>query len=73
MKNLNYNQIKIFMNLKIIGKEDKNKKYIPIFFNLKKFLQFSEITGYNHGFEPQLLVYSIVYDTMYLKYSSAIK
>ena len=40
MKNLNYNQIKIFINLEIIGEEDKNKKklyiYIYIFLNLKK-------------------------------------
>ena len=28
MKNLNYNQIKIFINLEIIREEDKNKKNI---------------------------------------------
>ena len=32
MKNLNYNQIKIFINLEIIGEEDKDKKYIYLFF-----------------------------------------
>ena len=28
MKNLDCNQIKIFINLKIIGEDNKNKKYI---------------------------------------------
>ena len=38
MKNLNCNQIETFINLEIIGKEDKNKNiYIYLFFkNLKK-------------------------------------
>ena len=40
MKNLNCNQIETFINLEIIGKEDKNKYiyiYIYLFFkNLKK-------------------------------------
>ena len=50
MKNLDYNQIKIFINLEIIEEE---KLYI--FFkskNLKKkkkLLPFSEVTWYNHG------------------------
>ena len=40
MKNLNYNQIKIFINLEIIGEEDKDKKYILFIIkkNLTKFL-----------------------------------
>ena len=40
MKNFDCNQIKFFINLKIIG-EDKDKIYIYFFFykkNLKKFL-----------------------------------
>ena len=32
MKNLNCNQIKIFINLEIIGEEDKENIYIYIFF-----------------------------------------
>ena len=39
MKILNYNQIKIFINLEIIREEDKNKKkiiYISIFLKSKK-------------------------------------
>ena len=32
MKNLNCNQIKISINLKIIGEEDKKKKIVYIFF-----------------------------------------
>ena len=44
MKNLDCNQIKMFINLEIIGEEDKNKKkkklYIYILENLTKFLQF---------------------------------
>ena len=34
MKNLDCNQIKIFINLEIIGQKDKDKKYISIFFIL---------------------------------------
>ena len=33
MKNLNCNQIETFINLEIIGEEDKNKKHISIFLN----------------------------------------
>ena len=36
MENLDCNQIKIFINLEIIGEEDKNKKTISIFFIKKK-------------------------------------
>ena len=37
MKNLDCNQIKIFINLAIIGEEDKNKTNLYVFFlNLKK-------------------------------------
>ena len=38
MKNLDCNQIKIFINLEIIGEEDKKKKIIYILKNLTKFL-----------------------------------
>ena len=50
MKNLDCIQIEIFINLKIIGEEDKKKKiiyiniYIYIYINLTKFLQFGEAT-----------------------------
>ena len=50
MQNLNCNQIKTFINLKIIGEEDKNKNCIYFFFNLKKFIQFGEATWRNHSF-----------------------
>ena len=36
MKSLDCNQIKIFINLEIIGEEDKYKKIIFFFFNSKK-------------------------------------
>ena len=55
MKNLNCNQIKIFMNLEIIEEEDKHKYicvcvYIYIsFLNLPNFLQFGDATWRNHG------------------------
>ena len=50
MKNLHCIQIEIFINLEIIGKEDKNKKkIIYIFKNLTKFLQFREATWRNHS------------------------
>ena len=39
MQNLDCNQIKIFINLEIIGKEDKNKKTISIFF-IKKSMKY---------------------------------
>ena len=37
MKNLNCNQIETFINLEIIGKEDKNKKYIYIYIYISIF------------------------------------
>ena len=43
MKNLDYNQIMIFINLEII----KEGKIISIF---KNFLQFDEAIWYNHDF-----------------------
>ena len=46
MKNFNCNQIKIFINLEIIGEE---KLYI-FKNNLKKILQFSEVTWHNYDF-----------------------
>ena len=49
MKSLDYNQIKIFINLKIIGEEDKYKRFF-FFLILKKFLQFSADTWRNHNF-----------------------
>ena len=51
MKSLDCNQIKIFINLEIIGEEDKYKKIILIFKKIyKKFLQFSTATWHNHDF-----------------------
>ena len=49
MKNLDCNQINIFINLKIIGEE---KLYIYEFFfkSIKKILQFGEATWCNHNF-----------------------
>ena len=48
MKNLDCNQINIFINLKIIEEE---KLYIFLKSkNLKKILQFGEVTWRNHGF-----------------------
>ena len=48
MKNLDCNQINIFINLKIIEEE---KLYIFLKSkNLKKNLQFGEVTWRNHGF-----------------------
>ena len=48
MKNLDCNQINIFINLKIIEEE---KLYIFLKSkNLKKFLQFGKVTWRNHGF-----------------------
>ena len=49
MKNLNCNQIKIFINLEIIREEDKEKIYIYIL-NLQNFLQFGKFTWCNHNF-----------------------
>ena len=45
MKNLNCNQIKIFINLEIIGE----KKLYTYFYNLKKILQFSKAPWYNQS------------------------
>ena len=50
MKYLDCNQIQ-FINLEIIGEENKTKKIISIFFKYKKkFLQFDEVTWRNQGF-----------------------
>ena len=46
MKNLDCNHIKIFVNLEIIGEEDKDNICICIYINLTKFLQC--------GAQPQL-------------------
>ena len=60
MKSLDCNQIKIYINLEIIGEEDKYKKnYIYFLRILNFFLQFSVATWHNHGFQTQLLLYSI--------------
>ena len=48
--NLDCNQIKIFINLEIIGEEDKNKKIICFLKNLKKNLHFDEAILRNHDF-----------------------
>ena len=40
MKNLDCNQIKIFIILEIIGEQDKKKNYIYFFLNLKKIVIF---------------------------------
>ena len=50
MKSLDYNQIKIFINLEIIGEEDKYKRIFFFFLILKRFLQFSADTWHNHDF-----------------------
>ena len=52
MNSLDCNQIKIFINLEIVGDEDKYQKNIYIYFFkiLKKFLQFSATTWHNHDF-----------------------
>ena len=60
MKSLDCNQIKIYINLEIIGEENKYKKnYIYFLRILKKFMQFSVATWRNHGFQAQLLLYNI--------------
>ena len=46
MKNLDCNQIKIFINLEIIG--EKNYIFFLKPKNLKKFLQYGEATWCNH-------------------------
>ena len=49
MKNLDCNQIKIFINLEIIGEEDKNpkKKKIISIFLIKKSTKISAIWRYH--------------------------
>ena len=52
MKSLDCNQIKIFINLEIIGEEEirTKKNYIYFLKNLKKFLQFDAPTWHNDDF-----------------------
>ena len=57
MKNLDCNQIKIFIHLKIIGEEDKNQKkkklYTYIFLILKKkFCNLVKLLGTTMVFKP---------------------
>ena len=62
MKNLDCNQIKFFINLEIIGEEDKNKKkIISIFLNLKKinFCNLVKLLGITTTFKPNF--YCIIY------------
>ena len=61
MKSLDCNQIKIFINLEIIGEEEirTKKLYIYIFFKSKKILQFGVATWHNYDVSAQLLLYSI--------------
>ena len=61
MKNLNCIQIEIFINLEIIGEDDKNKKnyiyiYIYININLTKFLQFREVMWRNYSLSPTFII-----------------
>ena len=64
MRNLDCKQIKIFINLEIIGEEDKNKNlyiyiYIYIYFTIKRlkiFLQFGATTCCSYDFYTQLLL-----------------
>ena len=50
MKNLDCNQINIFINFEII-EENKYKKILNLFFfKSKKFLQFGKVTKWNHVF-----------------------
>ena len=68
------NLIKIFINLEIIGEEDKNNKYIYIylfFFNLKKFLQFGEPLGATTASKPNFYytVYDyVIFDSFFCKF-----
>ena len=50
MKNLDGYQIKIFINLEIIGEENKNKKNYIYFLKSKIFLQFGKATWRNYNF-----------------------
>ena len=63
MRNLDCNQIKIFINLEIIGEEEKNQIYIYIYIYYKKTKNISA-TWYNHLLQlwllnPTLLIYTI--------------
>ena len=61
---MDFNQIKIFINLEIIGEKVKNKKYISIFFkkNLKKFCNLVKSLGITTISKPNF--YYIVYDLL---------
>ena len=49
MKNLNFNQIMMFNNIKILGDEDKNKSAIVF---ILKWLQFCVYTQIEPGMQP---------------------
>ena len=55
MKNLDCIQIEIFINLEIIGEEDKNKKKkIYIYIYIRKFNKISTI-WWSHVTQPQIV------------------
>ena len=61
---MDFNQIKIFINLEIIGEKVKNKKYISIFFkkNFKKICNLVKSLGITTISKPNF--YYIVYDLL---------
>ena len=56
MKSLDCNQINIFINLEIIGEEDKHKKIIFTFLNYKK----NSAIWYSH-LAQQIYIYIYIY------------
>ena len=56
MKNLNCNQIKIFINLEIIGEEDKNNIFIYIYIYIFFFFKSKK----NCNLKKLLLLYNII-------------
>ena len=70
MKNLNCNQIKISINLKIIGEEDKNKNCIYFFLKISKNLcNLVKTLGTTTASKPNFCY--IVYDMIYIPPSSS--
>ena len=62
---MDFNQIKIFINLEIIGEKDKNKKNIYLFLkkkNLKKFCNLVKSLGITTISKPNF--YYIIYDLL---------
>ena len=61
MKDLDYNQIKIFINLEIMGEEDKNKKKIVSIFTYSNIIYLKHTHTHTHIYIYILKITTLLY------------